>query len=137
MTWFSIAIELYMLCDLSTSDTSDSIWAVDDDLVCYHFFFHGKSHFNWMTFSWPSLFRRLLTFKNVSRVEWNETGIDTDNEKHEQYLNEFRRTVSVMIRNAIDLSLSNDPDGGKQRKKTVQVCKINALTATEKYVCSF
>lgn len=56
-------------------------------------------------------------------MEWDENGIDADNENHEKYLNEFRRTVSVMIRNAIDLSLSNDPDGGKQRKKTVQVYK--------------
>ncbi|XP_063698417.1 protein qui-1 isoform X2 [Culicoides brevitarsis] len=53
-------------------------------------------------------------------VEWNENGIDVDNEKHEQYLNEFRRTVFVMLQNAIDSSLSSDPDGGKQRKKTVQ-----------------
>lgn len=36
-------------------------------------------------------------------------------------MGEFRRIVSGMIRNAIDQSLSNDPDGGKQRKKTVQV----------------
>lgn len=63
-------------------------------------------------------------------MEWKETGIDVDHDKHEQYLNEFRRTVSVMIRNAIDLSLSNDPDGGKQRKKTVQVSKHMKMSTT-------
>lgn len=60
-------------------------------------------------------------------MEWNEDGIDVDNEKHEKYLGEFRRTVSMMIQNAIDRSLSNDPDGGKQRKKTVQVSSIQSV----------
>lgn len=58
-------------------------------------------------------------------MEWDGNGIDADNnERHEQYMGEFRQTISGMIRNAIDQSLSNDPDGGKQRKKTVQVIDL-------------
>lgn len=59
---------------------------------------------------------------NYSRVEYVDSDfIDPDRESHEEYLASFKRTLIEKLRNSIDTSLSSDPDGGKGKKKTVQV----------------
>lgn len=59
----------------------------------------------------------------IFSVDDDECTIDVDNEIHDKYLNLFKRTLTDKLRNAIDINLANDPDGGKGRKKTVQVSK--------------
>jgi NACHT domain- and WD repeat-containing protein len=58
-------------------------------------------------------------------VDWSETGIiDPEQEVGEQYLQKFRNQITEKLRNSIESSLAVDPDGGKGRKKTVQVSPI-------------
>lgn len=62
-------------------------------------------------------------FFYLYRVRYDKNGIDPDNDNHEEYLSSFKNKCIEKLRNCIDLSLTNDPDGGKGRKKTVQVSR--------------
>lgn len=42
-------------------------------------------------------------------------------DSHESYLNDFKELIYDKLKNAIDQSLAKEPNGGKGRKKTVQV----------------
>lgn len=52
----------------------------------------------------------------------NTESVDPEtHESHEEYLAAFKRTLIEKLRHCIDKGLSHDPDGGKGKKKTVQV----------------
>jgi hypothetical protein len=50
--------------------------------------------------------------------------VDPEIENHELYLAKFKNKTIEKLRGCVDQSLVNDPDGGKGRKKTVQVCVL-------------
>jgi hypothetical protein len=69
-----------------------------------------------------NLHDRDLLFVAFHSVDWSEAGtIDPEQEVGEQYLRKFRNQITEKLRNSIESSLAVDPDGGKGRKKTVQV----------------
>jgi hypothetical protein len=52
----------------------------------------------------------------------NTESVDPEtHESHEEYLAAFKRTLIEKLRVHIDKGLSHDPDGGKGKRKTVQV----------------
>lgn len=59
----------------------------------------------------------------INRVEYRNTeSVDPEtHDSHEEYLAAFKRTLIEKLRHCIDKGLSHDPDGGKGKKKTVQV----------------
>lgn len=59
----------------------------------------------------------------VYRVEYrNNDSVDPEtHDSHEEYLAAFKRILIEKLRQCIDKSLANDPDGGKGKRKTVQV----------------
>lgn len=59
----------------------------------------------------------------LHRVEYrNSESVDPEtHESHEEYLAAFKRILIEKLRQCIDKSLSLDPDGGKGKRKTVQV----------------
>lgn len=68
----------------------------------------------------------------VCRVEYCKSdSVDPEtHESHEEYLAAFKRTLIEKLRQCIDNSLTNDPDGGKVKRKTVQV-RIRAVKLYE------
>lgn len=76
----------------------------------------------------------LHTFAPVNRVEYcNTEAVDPEtHEPHEEYLAAFKRTMIEKLRGCIDNSLATDPDGGKGKRKTVQVmyevqCQLDSI----------
>lgn len=59
------------------------------------------------------------------RVEYhNSESVDPEtHDAHEEYLAAFKRTLIEKLRECIDTSLKQDPDGGKGKRKTVQVSR--------------
>jgi hypothetical protein len=70
---------------------------------------------------------------NINRVEYHNTeSVDPEtHESHEEYLAAFKRTLIEKLRHCIDKGLSHDPDGGKGKKKTVQV----SFMLHKKFMC--
>lgn len=62
----------------------------------------------------------LLILRTYS-VDWAENGIDPELECHDLYLTSFKNKMFEMMKASIDQDLAKDPNGGKGRKKTVQV----------------
>lgn len=58
----------------------------------------------------------------IFSIDWTgEIELDPEKESHEEYLALFKRTLIQKLIESFDESLKNDPDGGKGKKKTVQV----------------
>lgn len=76
-----------------------------------------------------------IPFFAFCRVEYRNTeSVDPEtHEPHEEYLAAFKRTLIEKLQQCIDNSLSNDPDGGKGKRKTVQV-KRSSFCFTSIYV---
>lgn len=78
----------------------------------------------WTVGSCVSVTHRFFFFAVLSphsRAPWTEGGIDPELDSHESYLNDFKELIYDKLKNAIDQSLAKEPNGGKGRKKTVQV----------------
>lgn len=59
------------------------------------------------------------------RIKGEPYDIDPDCVSHDHYLTEFKSTILMKLRTAIDESITNDPDCIKGRKKTVQVSCVS------------
>ncbi|EDS35482.1 conserved hypothetical protein [Culex quinquefasciatus] len=62
-------------------------------------------------------------------IPWAKGGIDPELDSHERYLGRFKSRVYEKLQRAIDQSLSKEPNGGKGRKKTVQLFLLGSLNA--------
>lgn len=79
-----------------------------------------------------STFHLFAVFWLTDSVQGARCDIDPESDVHDDYLGEFKSMVVNKMRNSIDLSLINDPDCIKGRKKTVQVCMCVCLFC---YLC--
>jgi hypothetical protein len=70
-------------------------------------------------------------------VEYRNTeSVDPEtHESHEEYLAAFKRTLIEKLRHCIDEGLSHDPDGGKGKKKTVQVRFMMHIKFMDGFMC--
>lgn len=63
----------------------------------------------------------------MKRIKGEPSDIDPDCVSHDHYLTEFKSTILLKLRTAIDESITNDPDCIKGRKKTIQVSYVNII----------
>lgn len=68
----------------------------------------------------------------------NSDSVDPEtHESHEEYLAAFKRTLIEKLRVCIDKGLSQDPDGGKGKRKTVQVSFMRHKNLLRFFLCAF